>query len=438
MKGQKVKKKILAPYAEIPAFRGHHSPYYNDSHKAYKKVMREYMETEIIPNTIKWDENGLNGKEIWPKGLHKQLYEKGLYCGAVGFWPTKYAGDNIAGGVVKPDQWDYFHEMIGCQEIARCGSFGVSCLLSEGITLGLPPLLHFGSKKLQDKICATTLKGEKMICLAITEPYAGSDVAGIQCTAVKSDDGSHYIVNGEKKWITGGTFADYFTVAVRTSSKKGMGGISLLLIERDFGGVSTKHMKCSGLWASGTAFINFKDCKVPVENLIGKENEGFKYVMYNFNHERFMIISQTIAFARLCYEEAFTFVNQRKAFGKKLIENPVVRNKLGHMIRKVESAQAWLETITYQLNKMSHLEAMMKLGGEIALLKAHSTIVFEYCAREGSMLFGGLSYSRGGRGGKIETLYRDAKSMAILGGSEDVMIDLGVKMALKEFNRSKL
>ena len=109
-------------------------------------------------------------------------------------------------------------------------------------------------------------------------------MANIQCEAKKSSDGSHYIVNGEKKWITNGVYADFFTVAVRTGGK-GMGGISLLLIERG-PGVVTKQMKCQGVWSSGTTYITFEDVKVPVTHLIGKENEGFRYVMYNFNHER--------------------------------------------------------------------------------------------------------------------------------------------------------
>lgn len=147
----------------------------------------------------------------------------------------------------------------------------------SGLCIGLPPILKFGSEYLQEKVCKATLRGEKIIVLAITEPYAGSDVANLQTVAKKSDCGKYYIVNGEKKWITNGIWADYFTVAVRTGGP-GMGGISLLLIERG-PGVTTKQMQCQGVWASGTTYVTFEDVKVPVENLIGKENEGFKYIM---------------------------------------------------------------------------------------------------------------------------------------------------------------
>jgi alkylation response protein AidB-like acyl-CoA dehydrogenase len=144
-----------------------------------------------------------------------------------------------------------------------------------GLGIGLPPVLHFGSPALQDKVAPGCLSGDKFICLAITEPYAGSDVAALRCTAVKDPSGKFYVVNGEKKWITNGVFADFFTVAVRTGGE-GAGGISLLVVERG-PGVITKQMDCMGVWSSGTTYITFEDVKVPVENLIGEEGEGFKY-----------------------------------------------------------------------------------------------------------------------------------------------------------------
>jgi len=237
-------------------------------------------------------------------------------------------------------------------------------------------------------------------------------------------------VNGEKKWITNGVFADYFTVAVRTGGA-GMGGISLLLIERTMPGVTTRQMLCSGVWPSGTTYITFEDVKVPVENLIGKENEGFKYIMYNFNHERFGIIIQTIRLARVCIEEAFKFAHKRKTFNKRLIDHPVIRLKLAHMTRQVESTQAWLEHVTYQMNTMSHAQARQVLGGPMALLKAQASTTMEYCAREAAQIFGGLAYTRGGQGEKVERIYREVRAFAIPAGSEEIMLDLGIRQAMK-------
>jgi len=191
-------------------------------------------------------------------------------------------------------------------------------------------------------------------------------------------------------------------------------------------------MKCSGVWPSGTSYLTFEDVKVPVENLIGEENFGFKYIMYNFNHERFQIIVQANRLARVCLEEALKYSVKRKTFGKRLIEHGVIRNKIAHMARNVESTHAMLESVTYQFCTMAHDEARKKLGGPIALLKVQSTQTFELCAREAAQILGGLAYTRGGQGEKVERLCREVRAYAIPGGSEEIMLDLAVKMALKE------
>ena len=221
-------------------------------------------------------------------------------------------------------------------------------------------------------------------------------------------------MNGNKKWITNGAYADYFTVAVRTG-KPGAKGISFLLIERT-DGVRTQQMKCSGVWPSGTAYVSFDNVKVPVENLIGKENKGFMYIVMNFNHERWSIAAQANRFARVCYEQSYVYAHKRKTFGKRLIDHPVIRLKLANMARMIESTHSWLEYVTYQRNKMIKIEQDFLLGGPIALLKAQSTQTLDYCAREASQIFGGLAYTRGGQGEKVERLYREVKAFAIPGG----------------------
>ena len=221
--------------------------------------------------------------------------------------------------------------------------------------------MNFGGKHLQDKVVKDCLQGRKFICLAITEPYAGSDVAGLRTTAVKDPSGKFYVVNGEKKWITNGVFCDFFTVAVRTGGE-GAGGISLLLLERGMKGLETKQMKCMGVWPSGTTYITMEDVHVPVENLIGAENQGFKYIMYNFNHERWALTIQASRFSRVCLEEAFKYSMKRKTFGKTLLEHPVIRAKIAEMARQVECTHAQLENITYQMCTMSKKDAMEKLG----------------------------------------------------------------------------
>ena len=376
--------------------------------------------------------------------------ERGYLAGVMGLhkFPTQITDRRVQS--VAPENWDLFHEMLLTDEISRAGSGGLVWNLIGGFGIGCPPVVKFGKKPLVDRILPDILNGDKRICLAITEPDAGSDVANLTCEAKLTEDGKHYIVNGEKKWITNGVWSDYFTTAVRTGGE-GMNGVSVLLIERSFGGVSTRKMDCQGVWSSGTTYITFEDVKVPVGNLIGKENQGFKgkrvyhpdnvlsstntsvplVIMTNFNHERIGIIIQCIRFSRVCYEESIKYAHKRRTFGKKLIDHPVIRLKLAHMARQIESSYNWLENLIYQCNVMHETEAMLKLGGAIAGLKAQATTTFEFCAREASQIFGGLSYSRGGQGAKVERLYRDVRAYAIPGGSEEIMLDLSIRQALR-------
>ncbi|XP_049848723.1 uncharacterized protein LOC126316672 [Schistocerca gregaria] len=416
----------MNPYGDPNWYQGWASPYYTKDHIQFRAMVREFIEREIMPNCHEWDE---------AKAIPKELYVK---CANAG-WLSLVVGTNMLRekmpNLTLPNNphrkdVDAFYEYILFDELARCGSGGVLWAISGGLSIGLPPVINFGSEEMKNRIVKPCLMGEKIICLAITEPSAGSDVANISTEAKLTPDGKHFIVNGEKKWITNGVFADYFTVAVRTGGK-GMGGISLLLIEKTMPGVRTTQMKCQGVWPSGTTYIMFEDVEVPVENLIGEMNQGFKYIMYNFNHERWIMAIGAARFARVCYEESLKYAQKRKTFGRFLIEHPVIRFKMGHMVRQIEATQAWLEQITYQMTKIDKRLQDKLLGGPIALCKAQSTQTFEFCAREASQILGGVSYTRGGQGEKVERLYREVRAYAIPAGSEEIMIDLGIRQALR-------
>ncbi|GAM86297.1 hypothetical protein ANO11243_043090 [Dothideomycetidae sp. 11243] len=414
----------MIPGADPNWYQAYHSPYFNQSHVELREEVRAWMEEEIIPNVGEWEE----GKKV-PDSVYKAMGQRGYLAGLMGVhYPTHLTDNRVK--AVTPDKWDLFHELLLTDELCRSASGGFVWSQIGGFGIGAPPVVKFGKKELVDRIMPGILNGDKRICLAITEPDAGSDVANLTCEAKLSEDGKHYIVNGEKKWITNGIWADYFTTAVRTGGE-GMNGVSVLLIERSAGGVSTRKMDCQGVWSSGTTYITFEDVKVPVENLIGKENQGFKVIMTNFNHERIGIIIQCLRFSRICYEESVKYAHKRRTFGKKLIDHPVIRLKLAHMYRQIEASYAWLENMIFQCNAMGETEAMLKLGGAIAGLKAQSTVTFEFCAREASQIFGGLSYSRGGQGGKVERLYRDVRAYAIPGGSEEIMLDLSIRQGLR-------
>jgi len=289
--------------------------------------------------------------------------------------------------------------------------------LADGFGIGLPPILVFGSEDLKERVARPVLQGDKIICLAITEPGTGSDVATIECTAVKTPDGKHYIVNGEKKWITNGIYADFFTTAVRTGGAGGE-GISLLVIERG-PGVITRKMACSGMRGSGTTLVIFENAKVPVENIVGTENAGFITIMYNFNRERMALCIQANRMSRTCLEDSITYAMERKTFGKRLIDQPVIREKIGHMARQIEATQALIELMAFQGKMMSHVEALQTLGASVALLKSQATRTLEFCAREASQIFGGKSFTMGGQGGRVEVIGREARAFSIFAGSEE-------------------
>mmetsp|Transcript_9636 Transcript_9636/g.19983 ORF Transcript_9636/g.19983 Transcript_9636/m.19983 type:complete len:464 (-) Transcript_9636:544-1935(-) len=400
------------------------TPYYTPSHVAWRSKVREFMDKEVQPIITDWDKQAVqNNHEVCKKYL-KDLYRKsaaiGLLPACVGKpWPGKYTPHQA------PEGYDYFHELINCDEGTRAGG-GMAWAMMGGLGIGLPPVINFGMPKnqaLADRCIRECLAGEKIICLCITEPGAGSDVANIQCTA--KDMGDHYIVDGNKKWITNGIYADYFTVAVRTgppgSAHK---GISMLLLERSMPGIDCKKMECMGVWPSGTTYIEFDSVKVPKSNLIGWENQGFKQVMYNFNHERWMLAVQAARMARTCVEESLSFARSRRTFGKTLIEHQVIQHKITDMARQCEGLWHWLENITFQMNTMSREEQNLKLGGHIALLKVQSSKTAEFCATTALQVFGGAGYTRNGKGEKVERIYREVKAFAIPGGSEEIMNNL--------------
>lgn len=419
------------PYAEPSVCQKFYSPYYNESHHRFRAALRTFIDTELAPHANSFE---ADDKAPTPE-MYLKMGKAGLLASRIGPGPhlkaLVQAGLISLPGGVKPEEFDYFHEMIAHEEISRMGAASFTDGLGAGLVIGLPPVLVFGSTALKAKVIPEVLTGKKRICLAISEPTAGSDVANIRTTAVKSPCGKFYIVNGTKKWITNGTFCDYFATAVRTGGP-GMGGISMLLIERSEG-VITKPIKTSYSGAAGTAYIIYENVKVPVENLLGQENKGFGVIMQNFNHERWLIICGVHRFTRRVVEECFKWANQRKVFGKPLTEQPVIRNKLAHMVAQMESVQNWLENLTYQMTKMSYKEQSQRLAGPIALCKLQCTRVALSVSDEACQIFGGRAITRTGMGNIIENFQRTVKYGAILGGSEEIMADLGVRQALKYF-----
>lgn len=372
------------------------TPFYNDSHQQWREQVRRFVDEEITPYVDDWEEAGEVPLELWDKAAEIGLLQMG--------YPEAYGG--LSEGL------DAFHTIVASEEIARSGATGISSsLLIHGI--GLPPVVNYGSDAMKDEVATQVLAGNKRISLGITEPGAGSDVANISTTAKR--DGDYYIVNGSKTFISGGMRANWLTTAVRTGGE-GVGGISLLLIPMDSEGVSrTKLDKKQGWWCSDTATIYFDNVKVPAENIIGEENNGFLPIVHNFNKERLGIISLSLGAAKTCMEEAAQWAVDRKTFGKPLSKHQVIRHKFAEMLKRISATQAYMDLCAWQMeNNCLKIE-------DISMCKVQATETMEYCAREAMQIMGGISYMRGS---KVERLYREVRVMAIGGGSEEIMRDL--------------
>jgi alkylation response protein AidB-like acyl-CoA dehydrogenase len=393
------------PFCEPAWYQGFPSPYYHEGHAAFRAKVREFVEKEVAPFVDDWIKNG-----GYPLDLHVKAYAAGI--GGI-LYPKEWGG-------TKPDDFDYFYEQIMWDEFSRAGG-GQVYGQADIDSMALPPILKFGSDYLKEKVCRGVVTGRKHIALAISEPYAGSDVAGIRTTAVR--DGDFYIVNGTKKWITGGLFADFFTVAVRTGGQ-GMGGVSLLLLEKGMPGIHVRKMETQFDTCHNTTFITLEDVRVPAVNIIGAENMGFMIIMTNFNHERFLIATRSTRGCRMLYEASIKYAMERETFGKKLITHQIIRYKLAEMVRMIEALQDFLDKVTYLL---SAGVPEIKLGGHCALLKVQASKTLEYCAREASQIFGGNSIVKEGKGKLVERAYRDVRSSAIPGGSEEILLDFSMR-----------
>jgi acyl-CoA dehydrogenase len=220
-------------------------------------------------------------------------------------------------------------------------------------------------------------------------------------------------------------------MAVRTGGP-GAAGLSLIVVPlKGYPGVSMQRLKVSGQVSGGTTYIELDDVKVPVENLIGREGEGMKFVMNNFNHERLTISVGVTRQARVALSTAFAYCMKREAFGKTLMDQPVVRHRLAKAGGELETMWAFVEQLLYQLANMPKDEADRQLGGVTALAKAKSAMVLNECAQCAVLLFGGAGFTKQGQGELAEAILRDVPGARIPGGSEDVLLDLSVRQLVK-------
>jgi len=377
---------------------------------ALADTVRRFAESEIAPHVQAWDDAG-----EFPRALYARAAELGL----LGLGYPEALGGTPASHALKLPAWI---------ALARHGRSGgvLASLFSHNI--GLPPVVLHASDAVRGEVVPPVLRGEKIAALAITEPGGGSDVAALRTTARRETggDGEHYVVNGEKTFITSGMRADWITVAVRTGEGRGAGGISMLLVPGDAPGLSRTRLAKMGWWCSDTAQLHFDEVRVPARYLLGEEGAGFRMVMGNFNGERIGLAAGALGFAQACLDEALAWSRERKTFGAALIEHQAVRHKLVDMQMRIASTEAWLEAVCAEGD--AH-EAAGRFNApewvaRVCMLKNHATQTMQFCADQAVQILGGMGFMRGT---VSERIYREVKVMMIGGGAEEIMKELAAR-----------
>jgi len=367
-------------------------------------TVRRFATQAIAPHVTAWDEAG-----EFPRALHQQAAELGL----LGLGYPEHLGGT-------PAPWRARNAL--SQTLARFGGSGgvMASLFTHNI--GLPPILKHGSTELQAEIIPPVLRGERIAALGITEPGGGSDVAALRTTARL--DGDHYVIDGEKVFITSGMRCDWITLAVRTDlDRKGASGISMIVVPCSTPGVSRSRLHKMGWHCSDTAHLRFDGVRVPVRYRLGEEGAGFRMVMSNFNGERLAMSAMALGFAEACFDEALAWARQRSTFGAPLIERQVIRHKLMDMQMRIHSTQAWVDALG---DRADSGDQGTDWVSQVCLLKNHATQTMQFCADVAVQMLGAMGFMRGT---VSERVYREVKVMMIGGGAEEIMKELAARQS---------
>lgn len=375
--------------------------YFTKEHEMVRKAIRDFVNKEINPYVDEWEEKGI-------APLH-DLFKKMGDLGFLGMrYDEKYGGEGL----------DYWYELVLLEEIGhiRCG--GIPMAIAVQTNMATPAINEFGSEYLKEKYMKPAIKGDMVAAIAVTEPDAGSDVAALRTTATK--EGDHYIINGSKTYITNGTQADFLTLLARSSDAPGYHSFSLFVVPTNLPGFQvSKKLDKLGMRSSDTAELYFDNMKIPAENLIGIEGEGFIQQMQQFQHERFACMPMTYIGARDMIDETVKYLRGRIVFGKPLIKKQVLRHRLVKWLTDIEC----LQQLTYHIVRMKM--AGKDVTKEISMGKLFSGNLLDEMAGGCLQMFGGMGFMNEML---ISRYYRDSKLISIGGGASEVMSEILSKL----------
>jgi alkylation response protein AidB-like acyl-CoA dehydrogenase len=372
--------------------------YFTDAHEELRLHVKRFLEKECVPHLEEWEE------QTFPSSIFKRFGELGF----LGLrYPPEYGGQ---GG-------DYFTAVVLSEEMAKAGLGGLAMAVDVQAEMATPPVFKFGTEEQRRRWVVPAIQGDQIAALAITEPDAGSDVAGI--TTVARRDGDHYVVNGRKIFITNGARCDWALVVTKTDRERGHKGYNLFVIEKGTPGFTvTRTLEKLGMHSSDTAELLFEDCRVPAENLIGEEGEGFKNLMWELQGERMIAAAGAIAGAQRTFEYAMDYAQNRKAFGQPISQFQVIKHRLVDMGTKIAAVQAFVYQTAKQWNDGEYPVR------EISQAKLLATQVAVEVADDAIQILGGHGYMREF---PVERAWRNARLARIGAGTDEIMKEIIAK-----------
>ena len=383
--------------------------YFTEEHESFRASFKEFLQKEVVPFVDEWEKNG----QV-PKSIYQKFGEMG-YFGLV--YPEQYGGLDL----------DLFYTTIFLEEMQKVNSGGFAAAMWAHNYLAMTHLKAEGSEEIKKNYLTPSIEGTKVGCLCITEPFGGSDVAGMRTTAVKKGD--TYVINGSKTFITNGVYSDYLVVAAKTNPKEKHRGISIFLVDRNTKGISATKLDKLGWRASDTAEIAFDNVTIPASNLMGEEGKGFGYIMQHFALERVIMGINAHARAEFALDYAINYMQEREAFGKKIAQFQVLRHKVAEMASEIEMCKEFNYSIVDKLNKGKYVVK------EATMSKLLSTKIADQVIYDCLQILGGYGYMEDY---PMARMFRDSRIGPIGGGTSEILKEVIAKMIIdkKEYKKT--
>ncbi|WP_425659516.1 acyl-CoA dehydrogenase family protein [Tenacibaculum ascidiaceicola] len=377
------------------------SMYFTEEHEAFRQSFRDFLQKEVVPHIDKWEKEGTVERFIWKK------------FGEMGYFglnqPEEYGGLGL----------DLFYTVVFLEELQKINSGGFAANMWAHAYLAMTHVNKEGDDRIKREYLTPSIEGDKIGCLCITEPFGGSDVAGMRTTAIKKGD--TYVVNGSKTFITNGVYSDYLVVAAKTNPEDKHKGMSIFIVDRDTPGISSTKLDKLGWRASDTAEIAFDNVVIPAENLMGEEGKGFPYIMQHFALERLVMGINAHARAEYAVDYVVQYMSEREAFGKTLDKFQALRHKVAEMASRVDMCREYNYSIAKRLNDGIYVVK------EASMSKLLSTKMADEVIYDALQLLGGYGYMEEY---PMARLLRDSRLGPIGGGTSEILKEIIAKMVI--------